>query len=104
MERTLKLLCILTLYKSNGYSPMKLRHFAKEGHNVFPSPMQGIWLGPVLFPVMVSGWGPRAKFVDALTATEIVPRNSPPILGHIVTIYTPEFTIRSKMQVSNNAD
>jgi hypothetical protein len=34
-------------------------------------------LGPILFAVMVnellSAWGPRAKFVDDLTALEIVP-------------------------------
>ncbi len=45
-------------------------------------------LGPLLFAVMVnellSMWGPRAKFVDDLTALEIVPRNSPSFMSHIV--------------------
>ena len=43
---------------------------------------QGTKLGPLLFAVMVndllSTWSPRAKFVDDLTALEIVPRNSLP--------------------------
>ena len=30
-------------------------------------------------------WIPRAKFVDDLTALEIVPRNSPCVMNHIVT-------------------
>ena len=49
---------------------------------------QGTKLGPILFAVMVnellSAWGPRAKFVDDLTALEIVPRNSPTLMNHIV--------------------
>jgi hypothetical protein len=49
---------------------------------------QGTNLGPILFAVMVnellSAWGPRAKFVDDLTALEIVPRNSPFLMNHIV--------------------
>jgi hypothetical protein len=42
---------------------------------------QGTNLAPILFAVMVndliSTWGPRIKYVDDLTAMEIVPRNSP---------------------------
>ncbi|CAB4017929.1 RNA-directed DNA polymerase from mobile element jockey [Paramuricea clavata] len=49
---------------------------------------QGTKLGPILFAVMVndllSAWGLRAKFVDDLTALEIVPRNSPSLMNHIV--------------------
>ena len=33
---------------------------------------------------LVNTWGPRAKFVDDLTILEIVPRNSPSMLGYIV--------------------
>ena len=33
---------------------------------------------------LLSTWGPRAKFVDDLTALEIVPRNFPSVLCHIV--------------------
>ena len=49
---------------------------------------QGTKLGPILFAVMVndliSTWRPRAKFVDDLTALEIIPRNSPSIMQFIV--------------------
>ena len=41
----------------------------------------------MLFAIMVNdlipSWGPRAKFVDDLTALEIVPRNSPSLMTHI---------------------
>ena len=50
--------------------------------------LQGTKLGPLLFAAMVnellSTWVPRAKFVDDLTALEIVPRNSPSVISHIV--------------------
>ncbi|XP_048590485.1 uncharacterized protein LOC116620085 [Nematostella vectensis] len=49
---------------------------------------QGTRLGPIFFCVMVNDlvgtWPPRAKFVDDLTVLEVVPRNSPSLLGHIV--------------------
>ena len=49
---------------------------------------QGTKQGPLLFAVMVnemlSTRVPRAKFVDDLTALEIVPRNSPSVMSHIV--------------------
>ena len=45
--------------------------------------------GPRLFAVMVNDvirrWVPRAKFVDDLTVIEIIPRNLPSILPHIVS-------------------
>ena len=34
---------------------------------------------------LISTWGPRIKFVDDLTALEIVPRNSPSYMNHIVS-------------------
>ena len=50
---------------------------------------QGTKLDPILFAVMVNDlisiWGPRIKFVDDLTALEIVPRNSPSYMDHIVS-------------------
>ena len=50
---------------------------------------QGTKVAPILFAVMVndliSTWGPRIKFVDDLTALEIVPRNSPSYVNHIVS-------------------
>ena len=50
---------------------------------------QGTKLAPILFAVMVSDlistWGPRIKFVDDLTALEIVPRNSPSYMNYIVS-------------------
>lgn len=50
---------------------------------------QGTKLAPILFAVMVndliSTWGPRIKFVDDLTAMEIVPRNSPSLMKFIVS-------------------
>ena len=49
---------------------------------------QGTKLGPIMFAVMVndllSRWRPRAKFVDDLTALEIIPRNSPSMMNFIV--------------------
>ena len=51
---------------------------------------KGTKLGPILFAVMVnkllSTWIPRAKFVDNLTALEIVPRNSSSVMSHITAI------------------
>ena len=51
---------------------------------------QGTKLGPIMFAVMVndllSRWRPRAKFVDDLTALEIIPRNSPSMMNFIVEI------------------
>ena len=48
----------------------------------------GTKLGPSLFAIMVnelfSTWIPRAKFIDDLTVLEIVPRNSPSVMSHIV--------------------
>lgn len=93
MERILKFLCIFILYKSNGYSLMKLCYFVKEGYNVFFFFMQGIWLGFVLFFVMVFGWGFRVKFVDVFMVIEIVFRNFLFIFGYIVMIYIFEFII-----------
>ena len=50
---------------------------------------QGMRLGPILFAVMVNDlvpiWGPRIKFADNLTTMEIVPRNSPSYICHIVS-------------------
>lgn len=50
---------------------------------------QEMILGPILFAVMVNDllpiWGPRIKFVDDLTTMEIVPRNSPSYMCHIVS-------------------
>ena len=50
---------------------------------------QGTRLGPLLFGVMVNDlirhWLPRAKFVDDVSVTEIIPRNVPSILPYIVT-------------------
>jgi len=49
---------------------------------------QGTKLGPILFAIMandlVSSWGPRVKFVDDLTVLEIIPRNCPSLLQHVV--------------------
>ena len=49
---------------------------------------QGTKLNPVLFAIMVNdfvtSWGPRAKYIDDLTVMEIVPRNYPSLLNHIV--------------------
>ena len=49
---------------------------------------QGKKLGPILFSVtvndLVSTWPPRTKFVDNLTVLEIIPRNSPSLLGHVI--------------------
>ena len=49
---------------------------------------QGTKLGPIMFAMMVndllSQWRPRAKFVDDLTALEIIPRNSPSMMNFIV--------------------
>ena len=51
---------------------------------------QGTKLVPIMFAVMVndllSRWRPRAKFVDDLTALEIIPRNSPSMMNFIVEI------------------
>lgn len=48
----------------------------------------GTKLGPVIFAVivndLVTSWCPRAKYVVDLTVMEIVPRNSPSLLNHIV--------------------
>ena len=50
---------------------------------------QGTKLGAILFAVMVNdllpNWCLRVKFVDDLTVLEIVPRNSPSLLGYIVS-------------------
>ena len=49
---------------------------------------QGTKLGPILFAIMVddlmSVWALRAKYVDDLSILEIVPRNSPSLLQHLV--------------------
>ena len=53
-----------------------------------------------MFAVMVndllSHWRPRAKFVDDLTALEIIPRNSPSMLNFIVDD-TQRFTVKNNM-------
>ena len=50
---------------------------------------QGTKLASILFAVMISDlistWGPRIKFVDDLTALEIIPRSSPSYMNHIVS-------------------
>ena len=49
---------------------------------------QGTKLASILFAVMVNDliptWGPRIKFVDDLTAMEIIPRNSPSLMEFVV--------------------
>ena len=49
---------------------------------------QGTKLDPMLFAIMVndllSNWSVRAKCVDDLSVLEIIPRNSPSILNHLV--------------------
>ena len=49
---------------------------------------QGSKLASILFAVMVNDliptWGTRIKFVDDLTAMEIVPRNSPSLMEFVV--------------------
>ena len=50
---------------------------------------QGTKLGPILLAVMVNdllpNWCLSVKFVDDLTVLEVVPRNSPSLLGYIVS-------------------
>ena len=49
---------------------------------------QGTKLSPILFAVMVDdlvrSWGPRIKYVDDLTILEVIPRNSPSVMKHLV--------------------
>ena len=49
---------------------------------------QGTKLASILFAVMANDliptWGPRIKFVDDLTAMEIIPRNSPSLMEFVV--------------------
>ena len=49
---------------------------------------QGTKLSPILFALMVDdlvrSWGPRIKYVDDLTILEVIPRNSPSVMKHLV--------------------
>jgi len=64
---------------------------------------QGTKCGPLLFAVMVNdliaSWHPRVKFVDDLTILEIIPRNSPSVMQHIVNDIQ-KFTILNNMQLN----
>ena len=57
----------------------------------------------MLFAVMVSelvnNCSLRAKFVDDLTMMEVIPRNSPPIMRHIVSDVQ-EFASNNNMQLN----
>ena len=60
-------------------------------------------LSLILFAVMVndllSTWGPRAKFVDDLTALEIIPRNSPSLMSYIVSDIQ-RFAVNNNMKLN----
>ena len=64
---------------------------------------QGTKLGLILFAVMVNDllptWGPRAKFVDDLTALEIIPRNSPSLMSYIVSDIQ-RFTVNNNIKLN----
>ena len=64
---------------------------------------QGIKLAPMLFALMVNelvnNWSLRAKFVDDLTIMEVIPRNSPSIMRHVVSDVQ-EFGSNSNMQLN----
>ena len=63
---------------------------------------QGRKLGPILFAIMVndllSTCVPRVKFVDDLTATEIVPRNSSSLM-RCIDSDTQSFTSKNDMKL-----
>ena len=64
---------------------------------------QGTKLVPMLFAVMVNelvnNWSLRVKFVDDLTIMEVIPRNSPSILRHVV-LDVQEFASNNNMQLN----
>ena len=64
---------------------------------------QGTKLGPILFAIMINdhipSWGPRAKFVDDLTALEIVPRNSPSLNIYIANKIN-NFAVSNNMKLN----
>ena len=64
---------------------------------------QGTKLAPLLFAIMVNDlvndWRPRAKFVDDLTLLEVIPRNSPSVMCHIVSDVQ-EFASNNNMQLN----
>ena len=64
---------------------------------------QGTKLAPMLFAVMVNelvnNWSLRAKFVDDLTIMEVIPRNSPSIMRHVVSDVQ-EFASNNNMQLN----
>ena len=64
---------------------------------------QGTKLAPMLFAVMVNelvkNWSLSAKFVDDLTIMEVIPRNSPSIMRHIVSDIQ-EFASNNNMQLN----
>ena len=82
---------------------VRIRNFTSTEQYTNGGIPQGTKLAPILFAVMVSDlistWGPRIKFVDDLTALEIVPRNSPSYMNHIVSdIQT--FTCHNNMKLN----
>ena len=64
---------------------------------------QGTKLAPLLFAIMVNDlvndWRLRAKFVDDLTLLEVIPRNSPSVMCHIVSDVQ-EFASNNNMQLN----
>lgn len=48
---------------------------------------------------LIPSWGPRAKFVDDLTALEIVPRNSPSLMRHIANKIN-NFSVSNNMKLN----
>ena len=64
---------------------------------------QGTKLAPLLFAIMVNDlvndWRLRAKFVDDLTLLEVIPRNSPSVMSHIVSDVQ-EFASNNNMQLN----
>ena len=57
----------------------------------------------MLFAVMVNelvnNWSLKAKFVDDLTIMEVIPRNSPRIMRHVVSDFQ-EFASNNNMQLN----
>ena len=64
---------------------------------------QGTKLAPILFAVMVNelvnNWSLRVKFVDDLTIMEVIPRNSPSIMCHVISDVQ-EFASNNNMQLN----